>query len=203
MPDTNPVIDARQEQKKAQQRFIGYLYSLAKRDDGAARAALAELRRAGTDASYHLRALCVVGDFIPDTARGWTLESYLLTAELFALYAAGGKDIPSFPEKTKQTTLGASARYVNPRMRTAHGDYVDAQPGIGSRFSALLTLPAEDLPDELRRFVRLLRSKDAPIDFFRLLPDLIRWPDFEQPTQKTWARQYWAAVPETTDSSNT
>ena len=177
-------------------RFVGHLYRLGERDDGTARAALAELRRSGADPSHQPRALAIVGDRIPDKARGWTLSAYLLTAELFALYAAGGGPLPDhsvLPDYRK--SLGASARHVNPRKQNADGDYRDSQPGIGSRFSALLALPAEDLPDELRRFMRLLRSKGAPVDFYHLLRDLKNWKHFDQQTQKTWARHYWAAAP--------
>lgn len=185
--------------------FVGYLYGLAERDDGTARAALAELRRAASDVAQHPRALAVVGDRIPDDVKDWELDAYLLTAQLFAIYAAGGRGLPDhrvLPEP--RATLGSSARYVNPRKLNADKDYIDSQPGIGSRFSALLALPAEDLPDELRRFLRLLRSKDAPVNFYQLLRDLLQWKDYDQRVQKMWARQYWASVatPESSVTSN-
>lgn len=206
MPDTDTTLPEAQRKKSPVNRFVGYLYSLADRDDGTARAALAELRRAGADTNHRPRALAIVGDRIPDEVRGWPLDAYLLAAELLALYAAGGGPMPDRSALPKgRTSLGASARHVNPRKLNADGDYVDSQPGIGTRFSALLALPAEDLPDELRRFMRLLRSKDAPVDFYRLLHDLLRWNYFDQPTQKLWARHYWAAAPapDSDDSSDT
>lgn len=190
-----PTTDAERAREDPIDAFVGYAYSLARRDDGAARAALAELRRSATDSVQHVRALSILGDRIPDGVRGWQLNAYVLTAQLLAIYAAGGEAMPDrrlLPRR--RNTLGASARYVNPRKLNTNGDYEDSQPGIGTRFSALLALPAEDLPEELRRFIRLLRSKDAPVDFYRLLHDLLRWEHPEQIVQTTWARHYWASA---------
>ena len=183
--------------------FVNYLVGnregrrkgLVHRDDGDARRRLAELRRSAADTNPQPRALAVVGHLVPDAAHGWALDAYLLTAELVALCAAGGREVTAFDPDTRRDrrSLGASARAVNPRSPNADGDFEDQNKGVGQRFGAVLALPAEDLADELRRLVRLLHHKGAPLDFYALLPDLLRWTDPDQPTQKTWARHYWSA----------
>ncbi len=190
-PPTDPVAS-----------FVGYVLHLAGRTDGDARRRLAELRRAGMEAGRSHRALAIVGDRIPEEAQGWDLDAYLLAAELMALVAAGGREIGEFHAETRRfrrSTLGASARSVNPRKPNADGDLADENKGITARFGAVLALPSEDLPDELRRLVRLLHQKGAPFDFVRLLRDLLRWDDPDQPVQKEWARHYWSA-PRSDDS---
>lgn len=196
MSESGFTYDARPERRFVdhflrQGRFPGLVH----RDDGDARRRLAELRRAGSDSDGSTRALAVVGHLVPDEARGWALEAYLLTAELVAMCAAGGREIVAFDADVPRVrrSLGTSARAVNGRKPTDAGDMVDENKGITARFGAVLALPAEDLPDELRRLVRLLHQKGAPFDFYRLLDDLLRWTDLDQPSQKTWARQYWSA----------
>lgn len=185
----------------ADERFVGYLLKLDQRTDGEARRRLAELRRAGLEGG-RARALSVVGDRIPQGVHRDDLWAYLLTAELVALCAAGGRAIGHFDaaaHKVRRTSLGASARAVNERRKSKEGDLVDESPGIAARFGAVLALPAEDLPDELRRLMRLLHQKGAPFDFFRLLPDLLVWERLDQPTQTTWARHYWSAPASSSD----
>ena len=198
MPDA--AAPASQTDVRPESTFVGYLRQLYRRahnkqrSDGAARAALAELRRSALDPSRRYHALGIVGDLIPGDVRGSRLDAYLLTAELFAVYAAGGTDMPDLSQlPQRQTTLGASARLVNARKKNQKGDFVDVNNGITRRFETLLVLPIEDLPDELRRFLRLLRSKNAPVDFYQLLRDLLRWNDFDRRVQQTWARHYWPA----------
>ena len=59
------------------------------------------------------------------------------------------------------------------------------------RFVALLNCHQEDLPDHLRHAVSLLRSKEIPIDWARLLRDLRWWHREDKRVQRDWARAFW------------
>lgn len=198
MPDTPAPLpaDKAAPDRDAASSFVGYLHRLYVRRerDGSARAALAELRHSATDSSGRYGALSVVGQHIPGVGND-AFDAYLLTAELFGIYAAGGTEMPDaarLPEYRR--SLGASARLVNGRRIDSQGDAVDENAGITRRFEALLALPFEDLPGELRRFLRLLRSKDAPVNFNRLLRDLLAWERSERSVQRRWARDYWPSA---------
>jgi CRISPR type I-E-associated protein CasB/Cse2 len=215
-PDLAPGLEPAslaEDAPATSRNLVGYLYELAGRttspDDrpgkGTARAHLAELRRSVSDLGRRYHALRIVGHQIPDEAKGWTLDAHLLTAGLFALYVAGGgrelpdrKLLPGHAAGWKGwrgKTLGASARAVNPRKPNADGEPEDEKKGITSRFQTLLVLPAEDLGEALRRFIALLRSEGAPIDFYALLRDLLAWRRLDQHTQKHWAEDYWRPEP--------
>ncbi len=118
--------------------------------------------------------------------------------------------MPKASQLGRSRSLGASARYANPREKKG-GEWRDKNAGITRRFESLLALPFEDLPDELRRFLRLLRSvetrtgKGAPIDFGRLLYDLLNLssddPKRPEKVRLDWARDYWPSTLDTDDST--
>lgn len=146
------------------------------------------MRRAAAEPEARFRLLRFVGDWAPEEP--WALDRFLLLAELFATYTAGGKLLPDAVNLNRRRSLGASARSINRRLRKGE-QYEDEKPGIGRRFAALLERPYDDLPDELRRFLRLLRQHDAPVDFYELLRHLLAWDHPERPIQLRWARDYW------------
>ena len=204
MPESAAPPPERTDERDPVKGFVGHLHGLVKRapDDGTARAALAELRRSAANPAGRYGALRIVGQHVPDDARGDALDAYLLTAELFGIYAAGGSAMSETGRMKKgRRSLGASARLVNGRRVSGQGDAVDENEGITRRFQALLALPLEDVPDELRRFLRLLRSHDAPVDFFQLLRDLLAWDHPDRFVQQRWARDYWPSTLDTADSS--
>ena len=164
----------------AAEAFVGFLFKLAGRDD---RAALAQIRRAHTEGTDEAM-LRVIGAAVPETVGGAWLDAYLLTAGLFASYTTGAKDIPSAARLGRRRSLGGSARL-------ARG--TGASESFETRFAALLARPLQDLPEELRRVLRLLRSHDVPVDFTQLLRDLLRWEHPDRLTQRQWAQDFWQA----------
>lgn len=180
---------------KTPDTFIAYLehvYSQRSRRP-AYRALLAELRRAAVDEHRRYDMLRLVGSHIPSRANEHVIERYLDAAGLFALHASGGTERPRPSLLGQARTLGASARYANPS---------DKESGVDRRFANLLTRPYEDLGDELRALTRLLRSKNAPIDFAQLLHDLLAWDADSHHVQRAWARDYWTPKSNTTSTDD-
>lgn len=162
----------------------------------AGRANLAELRRAATDPLRDYRDVRILGDHLPDDE--WSFDAYRLTATLFALYATkfwdkGGRlNLPRFDPNEKRRSLGASLRRL--RYQLSAG-----QDSLDLRFSALLDTPREDLAVPLRGIMQRVATADKriPIDFRRLLNDLIYW-NADEPgrpsVRRIWARDYWQAT---------
>jgi CRISPR system Cascade subunit CasB len=48
----------------------------------------------------------------------------------------------------------------------------------------------------LRQWVRLAKSKDVGIDWFRLLEDLLQWNRLDRMIQKKWAQDFYLGTPE-------
>lgn len=177
MPTVPP--DTAERQKDAVATFVGHLYELFRRDD---RGALAQLRRAHTEGTDETM-LQVVGHAMPERLYPRDLDAYLLTAGLFGVYVAGAAALPDLGRmREHRRSLGGSAR-----IALDNG----ASDSFKTRFAALLARPWEDLPDELRRVLRLLRSHDAPVDFPRLLRHLLLWNHPERPVQRRWAADLW------------
>ncbi|WP_019991490.1 type I-E CRISPR-associated protein Cse2/CasB [Rudanella lutea] len=172
------------------------------------RANLAELRRAATDPLSDFRDLRILGQHLPEgTDREF--DTYRLTAALFALYATKFWDrssylkLPRFSDETKRRSLGASLRQLRNSISVG-------QESLDLRFSALLDAPAEDLAVPLRNVIQRIATADKriPVDFYRLLNDLLHWNADE--ARRRWARDYWQAAgggfagadAETTEISN-
>ena len=62
---------------------------------------------------------------------------------------------------------------------------------VDRRFTVLLGANREDLPQHLRHAVSLLKSKDVPVDWARLLDDLKWWDDDDRRVQRRWAKAFW------------
>jgi CRISPR type I-E-associated protein CasB/Cse2 len=80
--------------------------------------------------------------------------------------------------------LGASLRLLRNKLSIG-------QESLDLRFSALLNTPHEDLTVPLRNMIQRIATADQriPIDFYRLLDDLLHWNTDE--TRRRWARDYW------------
>jgi CRISPR system Cascade subunit CasB len=63
--------------------------------------------------------------------------------------------------------------------------------GVDRRAAVLLDAHRAELPFRLRQAVRLAASHERPIDWRRLLADLLRWEHPRRPVQKAWARSYF------------
>jgi CRISPR system Cascade subunit CasB len=157
----------------AERRLIEYLKDLEKRKD---RGALAALRRGlgeipGTVAEMHPH----LARFLVDDDWGWWHECLYMIAALFA-------------------------SHWDPRGRGNIGDTLRNVAGatgsesIEGRFLALLKAHRDDLFDHLRHAVALARGKEVPIDWSRLLKDIIAWDSDARWVQRDWARSFWKAV---------
>ena len=51
-----------------------------------------------------------------------------------------------------------------------------------------------EIPFRLRQAVRLVASHERPIDWRKLLTDLLRWDHPSRWVQKSWARSYFGAL---------
>jgi CRISPR system Cascade subunit CasB len=149
--------------------FITYLESL---HDG--RAALAALRRGlgqppGTVASMYP----YVVPWLSADAPPWQETAYYLIAALFALHPAqGGK---------------GNMGHHFAGTREAQGD----NTAIERRFTALLAAHPDDLDFYLRQAVSFLKSEEVPVNWHRLLFDLLDWGHPDRYVQQQWARAFW------------
>jgi CRISPR system Cascade subunit CasB len=73
----------------------------------------------------------------------------------------------------------------------------DNRPSVERRFVGLLNCHADDLDKHLRQAVGLLKSKDIPIDWTRLLHDIQGWIWESRNVQLAWARAFWGQATST------
>jgi CRISPR type I-E-associated protein CasB/Cse2 len=158
-----------------EQAFIAFLEGLVEREQ---LGALAALRRGlgrppGEAPGMHP----FVMPWLPATASPWDEEPYYLVAALFAFHPANdsreGSDLgTAFAWFDRDTTGGGAER----------------------RFVALLGCDREDLPENLRHAVALMRSKSVPIPWAQLLHDIRGWDLPRRPVQRQWARSFWGTA---------
>jgi CRISPR system Cascade subunit CasB len=170
-------MSASKDQSRPEERFVAFLVKLVESED---RAPLAALRRglgkkSGEAADSHPLIL----PRIPANASVWDEDAYYLIGSLFALHQI---DWPVSEDESTRTNLGASFARL--------GRVVESE-SIEKRFVALLNCHEEDLPDHLRHAVSLLKSKEIPIDWARLLRDVRRWNHEDRWVQREWARAFW------------
>ncbi len=170
MSEKNPWIDP----------FIKKLRGLDPPDNEAEadRATLAHLRRGlGKPSHLTLARLGWLFNFVPD----WAVNRAVLVAGLFATHSQPGGS----------GSLGKALR----RYRDTTG----AEESTDKRFAYLVDSDAEDLAERLRHIIKLLKSKDVPIDYARLLEDLLGWDWESRKKQWDWSRDYWRGI---TDEPN-
>ncbi len=152
-----------------QRDFVCHLLSLAQegRED---RGALADLRSGlGREPGQMARVHRHVVPYLPDDKR-YNDRWYYLTATLFGLY----------PKHRSGYSLGRAFRPPK-----ANSDSTER------RFTALLNADADDLGGHLRHVVSLLKSGEQPLDWHRLLGDLLQWSHPEGHVQLRWARDFY------------
>ncbi len=160
-----------------ERKFIEHLQRIVDRDD---RAALAALRRAATSPETATVAHRYVVPWLSKEPSPWRDDCHYLVAGLFAGYP---KAWP--PGEERFTNLGAS--FV--RLAQATGNAASVE----SRFTTLLAASTDELPVRLRNAVSLLKAKDVPVDWSRLLYDLTRWRSESRWVQRRWARSFWSS----------
>ena len=147
-------------------QFIAHLEAL--RDQGS-RGALAALRRGlgnppGTVPAIYPQIL----PWAPQNR--WTEDACYIVGPLFALH----------PEPGGEGNMG-----------TAFATVKDPSESLEKRFVALLNCHHDDLPNHLRQAVSLLKSKDIPVNWRRLLKDILSWDHEDRFVQQQWAREFW------------
>ena len=147
-------------------QFVAHLESL--RDQGK-RGALAALRRGlgnppGTVPAIYPQIL----PWAPPNR--WAEDACYIVGPLFALH----------PEPGGEGNMG-----------TAFATVKDPNGSLEKRFVALLNCHRDDLPNHLQQAVSLLKSKDVPINWRRLLKDILSWDHEARFVQQQWAREFW------------
>jgi CRISPR system Cascade subunit CasB len=167
--------------QETKHKFIEYLEGL--RDD---RAALAALRRGlGQPPGTVPDMYRYVVPWLPADAPPWREEATYLVAALFAYHPAAGG-------------TGNMGNHFA-RARDPQSD----NTAIERRFTALLAAHPDDLGFYLRQAVSFLRSKEVPVDWHRLLSDVLVWGHPDRYVQKRWARAFWGRPTHETIESQT
>ena len=103
-------------------------------------------------------------------------ERYFLVATLFPLADGGGEG-----------NLGEALLRARDARR-------EAEPGLDRRVEVLLDADEDQLAFRLRQAVRFLHSRRAPVNWPRLLQDLLGWGHPRRYVQENWARAYFAGT---------
>ncbi len=160
-----------------QERFIAHLEKLRDQED---RGALATLRRGlGRESGTTPAMYPLVIPWVP--THPFVENAAFLMAALFALH----------PQPGGQGTLGSAFAQV-----------ASFSASVEQRFVALLNCHRDDLPDHLRHAISLLRSKEIPVDWKRLLRDVLAWDHDSRYVQRNWAREFWRSAQGPPDSSH-
>lgn len=176
-----------------ERRFAEHLASLAGREDGDARAALAALRRGlGKAPGEAAEAARYVFPWLQQDASSQQVDAYFLVAALFATHQLSWHR----GENDRALNLGGSFRRLAPP---------DSDDGAGAqrRLVALLNAHPEELSRHLRHAVSLLKAHEVPIDWAQLLRDVHEWTYEGRPVQLDWARAYWGGAAATDDARET
>jgi CRISPR system Cascade subunit CasB len=163
-----------------QLKFIGYLLNLAKegRED---RGALADLRSGlGKEPGQMARVHKHVVPYLPE--QRYNDRWYYVTATLFGSFPQHKEEWRDLPngKRMRIRTLGKAFRPLR-----------EKSDSMKARFVALLNAHPEDLDDHLRHGVSLLKANEQPLDWFRLLDDLLQWDDPDGRVQLNWARDFY------------
>ena len=170
------------------ERFISALEHLVTNDD---RAALAALRRGlGQRPGETMELYPYVVPYVQGLRYTSDENAYYIIASLVGLYPT-----PSWQRSDgKQlTNLGASLALLKD----------DSGDSLEKRFVALLNAHADDLPEHLRQAISLLKSKDKPVNWLRLLRDIKQWDREDRRVQRLWAKGFWGQAVEDDDESAT
>lgn len=174
-------MSARSDDRSYEREFVSTLQQYAN-PDRPNLAALAALRRGlgkppGQAAEMHQ----YVAPKLPPDASLWREDTFYIVGALFAWHQltwvddAGGSR-PNF---------GASLHQL--------ADVIESE-GVPKLFVALLNCEKEELSEHLRHAVGLLRSKQVPIDWTRLLWDMQSWNSPSRRVQRAWAKAFWPRI---------
>lgn len=129
-------------------------------------------RNAGRTLSDAHNVLGLFFRLLPPNVSRYQEETYFLVATLFPLAESGGEG-----------NLGDALYRARDKKRPQ---------GLDRRVEILLDANREQLPFRLRQAIRLLYSKHIPVNWPRLLQDLLAWNSPKRWVQENWARAYFA-----------
>lgn len=155
--------------------FVARLERL--RDEGN-RGALATLRRSLSNPGRDFSAYTVIGAHL-SLAPSRNVDDFVLVASLFAFHPLSIADGRS---------LGASLRVLRARLD-------GGEDSLDLMVAAVLNADDEDIPVRIRHVISRLASKEVPVDYRRLLRDLVAWSHPDRYVQKRWAKDYWVGTP--------
>lgn len=145
----------------------------------------AVLRRSlAFDPGEHPPVYPYVEPFVKDEDRSWRREAHYLVAGLWAAHWREGRSGP--PQ-----SFG--------RACAAH-QLASGSASTERRFITLLDADRDQLPHRLRQMVALL--KEQALDFDDLLKKLLYWNDDQKRTQNAWARDFYRAMDQETESES-
>jgi len=152
--------------------LIRYLETISSEDKRRDTGALAALRRGltmppGTCAEMFPYVL----PHLTPNEQVYDFPTYCLVAALFAYHSKF-----------------AAEGNMGDHMRIASKESTEATE---RRFTNLLRSHPDDLYIHLRQAVSYLKSKEVPVNWNKLLKDLLRWENDQMIVQKAWARGYW------------
>ena len=174
----------KQEQTVRAGKLIRSLKVMETRDDGPSRAGLAALRIGLRTANgVCLEAMPHVSPFLGEREDPSRDQWFFAVATLFALHPQD--------QQGRESLGGAFAKLRK------------ESDSIEKRFQLLLACDEDGLFKQLVQIVSLLKSKNVPINWFRLLDDLTQndWDDPERPIQLRWARDFYK--PAASDAAQT
>jgi CRISPR system Cascade subunit CasB len=159
----------------------------------AARATLAALRRgAGKGPGEVPEVDRVLQTLLWGASEREERLAYVL-GPLVALYVQGGA--AAYEGAQPPRDLGASLaqlRRLREEDQRASGGAAEQQiDPTERRLMSLLASRADELPDQLRRLVLLLKAEEVGVNWRQLWWDLWQWDDPERPVQRRWARSFW------------
>jgi len=137
----------------------------------------AVLRRSlAFDPGQYIPAFPYVEPFLRGEQEGWQRDVHYLVASLWAAHWRQGR---------------ASAAQPLAKACAAH-QIKSGSASTERRFINLLDADRDQLPHRLRQMVALLNEQ--PIDFERLLADLLDWHRDDKRTQNAWAREFYRTL---------
>lgn len=157
-------------EKKLDPRITQFIANLEELDAGER----ARLKRNAGNSLVQARhtALGLFYKALPPNVPRYQEETYFLVATLYPLADSG-----------ETGNLGAALRQAQVPTN---------KEGLDRRIEILLDADETQLPFRLRQAVRFLYSNRVPVDWPRLLDDLLYWTHESRFVQKAWARAYFA-----------
>jgi CRISPR system Cascade subunit CasB len=138
------------------------------------------------DPGQHIPAFPYVEPFLKGEESGWRREVHYLVAGLWASHWR--EDQPQTKIK-----LAVAVGLQDKERRDKMSAKERSKPtSTEKRFITLLDADEDQLPHRLRQMTALLNEQ--PIDFERLLSDLLGWHRDDKRTQNAWARDFYRTL---------